>query len=164
MNVLREPVASTGPDLQRWQLPTAGAKVSHRLRLDQNPQPTISSGVRPGSYQFFHTAAELFGPERLGQEHEVFGAIAHEIRAAGHQEKTRMILLLESQPGKKLQAVAIGQIKIADDQLEWAFGQKGVAGFRQGPRRDRRVGPFAKAVPQQFSHLLVIIHYEDSIH
>ena len=75
-----------------------------------------------------------------------------------------MILLLKSQPGKKLQAVAIGQIKIADNHLKRALGQKGLAGFRQSARRDRRVGPLAKAVLQQFPHLPVIIDYEDSIH
>src|SRR5207247_7572913 len=58
----------------------------------------------------------------------------------------------------------IGQIKIADNHLKWTLGQKGIAGFRQSARRDRGVGPLAKAVLQQFPHLLVIIDYEDSIH
>jgi hypothetical protein len=50
-----------------------------------------SSGVRLGANEFFHAAAELLRPERFGKEHEVLGAMAHKIRAAGHQQKTGVI-------------------------------------------------------------------------
>src|SRR5262249_44579106 len=79
-------------------------------------------------------------------------------------QKTRMVPLLHSQPGKQLQAVAVGQIKIADDHSKRPLGRERVPSLRQRTRGHGREGPFAQAESEQFPHFPVIIDYQDSIH
>ena len=75
-----------------------------------------------------------------------------------------MILLLPSQPGKKLQTVAVRQVKVADHHLERALGQDGLSSLAQSAGGDGRVRPLAEVLPEQFPHFAVVIYYQDSIH
>src|SRR6266545_3355612 len=78
--------------------------------------------VRVGSHKFHHTPLEFFRPEWFGQEREVRRMMADETRAAGQQQKPRMISSVPSQPRPELQPVAIRQLEIADHYLERALG------------------------------------------